>query len=605
MRADIEDQAAPGYQRAVQRHQAGQAPGPPIDPEGFEQTPLLLKIHLLLHRVCGIVGIVPVCLKPVPPRSSINATTPRPANSRPLPSPALALLALLTMNALFLLPLWWRDGILSTWLVPELLLLPLLVGILAWRWWPATLAAVLCFGLLALAGDALVREVLDRPLNLVLDPLLLRAGYHFLSGSLGPGVAVLIAITAVLVVVLVIWGLSGLIRRTTALKSGRVGLMLAVGAVVLIIIGLRGNSAPALRTALVDLAVAQTEQIQGSLQARARLLERAESPELRAQAIPALAGRDLVVIFVESYGISAWGQNAYRSVIEPVASNGQEALRARGLEIMTTRLRSPIRGGQSWLAHASLLSGQRIDNDLAYREVLASKQDFLSDDLAATGHATLVLAPAIVRPWPEGQALGFEQRYPAAALGYRGPAAGWVGIPDQFTLHRFSQIRASHPGPAFSLLLLISSHAPWLPGPPLIEDWSLLDQDPPWPDWTPPPSDRLVYLRDSERLRARYPESLAYSLAAVFAWAAQNLPPDAVLLVLGDHQPATLITGNETSADVPVHLIGTDAASFSAAKSELGFIPGFAPAMAPSEFGLEDLREWFRSHRPVSAPAAR
>ncbi len=509
------------------------------------------------------------------------------------------------MNALFLLPLWWRDGALSTWLVPELLLLPLLLSVLAGRWWPGTLATVLCFALLALAGDALVREVLDRPLNLLLDPLLLRAGYHFLSGSLGLGVAVLIAITAVLVVVLVVWGLSGLIRRTTALKSGRVGLTLAISAVVLIIIGLRGNSAPALRTALIDLTIAQTEQIQGSLQARARLLERAESPQLRAQAIPALAGRDLVVIFVESYGISAWGQEAYRDVIEPVASNGQEALRARGLEIMSTRLRSPIRGGQSWLAHASLLSGQRIDNDLAYREVLASNQDFLSNDLAATGHATLVLAPAIVRPWPEGQVLGFEQRYPAAALGYRGPDAGWVGIPDQFTLHRFSQIRATHPGPAFSLLLLISSHAPWLPGPPLLEDWSLLDHDPPWPDWTPPPRDRLVYLRDSERLRARYPESLAYSLAAVFAWAAQNLPPDAVLLVLGDHQPAAMITGNETSADVPVHLISTDAASFSAATSELGFSPGFAPTMEPSEFGLEDLREWFRSHNRTAAPAAR
>jgi len=541
-----------------------------------------------------------VCLKPVPLRSSISATTSRTANSRTLPGPALALLALLTINALFLLPLWWRDGILSTWLVPELLLLPLLVGILGGRWWPGTLAAVMCLALLALAGDALVREVLDRPLNLLLDPLLLRAGYHFLSGSLGLGVAVLMAITAVLMVVLVVWGLSGLIRRTTALKSGRVGSIVAISAVVLIIIGLRGNSAPALRTALVDLTVAQTEQIQSSLQARARLLERAKSPQLRAQAIPALAGRDLIVIFVESYGISAWEQDAYRSVIEPVASEGQKALRARGLEIVSTRLRSPIRGGQSWLAHASLLSGQRIDNDLAYREVLASKQDFLSDDLAATGHATLVLAPAIVRPWPEGQALGFDQRYPAAALGYRGPGAGWVGIPDQFTLHRFSQIRAAHPGPAFSLLLLISSHAPWLPGPPLIEDWSLLDQDPPWPDWTPPPRDRLVYLRDTERLRARYPESLAYSLAAVFAWAVQNLPSDAVLLVLGDHQPATLITGNGTSADVPVHLISADAARLSAATNELGFSPDVAPALEPSEFGLEDLRDWFRSHSPAA-----
>lgn len=537
------------------------------------------------------------------PRSSIEAGNSLPSKERPEGRVGPGLIALLSINALFLLPLWWRDGPFSAWWLPELGLLPLLMSLVARRWWPWILAGILGFGFLALAGDALVREVLDRPLNLILDPLLLRAGFHFLSGSLGLGVALLCAIGALALVGLIVWGFRRLVRTMKPLQSGTVGWLLSLISIAMILLGLRVDTSPLLRPELLDVAVSQNERIRSTLEARARLIERAQSPGLRARAIPALAGRDIIVVFVESYGISAWMQDPYRSAIEAVTSKAQVELRAADLEIMSTRLRSPIRGGQSWLAHASLLSGQRIDNDLAYRQVLASPQDFLTGDLAASGHSTLVIAPAILRPWPEADALGFDRIYPAAGLNYKGPGAGWVGIPDQFTMHRFSQLRAEQPAAAFSLLLLISSHAPWLAGPPLLDDWSRLDGDNPWPDWSPPPRDRLVYLRDTDRLRARYPESLAYSLEAVLDWAVRDLPPQAVLLVLGDHQPATLITGSDTSPDVPVHVISSDAARLIDPRGDFEFLPGFVPPSDPAESGLEDLRAWLRS-RPDTRSAA-
>jgi hypothetical protein len=509
----------------------------------------------------------------------------------------------LLLTFLFLLPLWWRDGAGSAWLIPELGLLWLLARFSPRSWWTGLLASLLCFAFLALAGDALVRDVLDRPLNLLLDPLLLQAGFHFLSGSLGVLTAVLILVTVLALIGLIIWGFCRLLEAIRSLDSSLAGSLLTLAAMALVILGLRFEHLPALNPALVTLSVSQTGQVRSSLEARTRLLRRAGSAELRAQPIPALAGRDVFVVFVESYGISAWTQRDYRAVIDPVLARAQAGLEAAGLETMSTRLRSPIRGGQSWLAHASLLSGQRIDNDLAYREVLASPQDFLSDDLAATGHQTLVVAPAILRPWPEARALGFQHVYPAAALEYPGPGSGWVGIPDQFTLHRAGRIRASHPRPAFALLLLISSHAPWLEGPPLLDDWRRLDQAQPWPDWTPPPRDRLAYLRDVARLRARYPQSLAYSLEAVLGWAARDLPPGALLLVLGDHQPTTLITGSETSADVPFHLISADARELSRPEDGLRFRAGLEPPPDSAEAGLEDVRGWLRSRaRPAAIP---
>jgi hypothetical protein len=543
------------------------------------------------------LSIVEVCLKDVSPRSLFS-----PSRSSSRSNTTLALVALLAINALFLLPLWWRNGGFgSAWLVPELLLLPLLMGLMSSRFRSWLLAGVLSFLLLALAGDALIDEVFERRLDLLLDPWLLGAGYHFLSGSLGPWSALAIAGGVAGLTALLVYGMHRLLRLTEGPRSLRIAL--AGTASLLIGLGLFAGASGPTRPALIDLAHRQVLQIGTTLDERARLKERSASEQLQARPIASLEERDVVIIFIESYGISAWQHSAFRGVVEPRLSELRAELDAAGLEVMSTRLRSPVRGGQSWLAHASLLAGQRIANNRDYRRVLKSEQAFLSDDLAATGHVPLVVAPAIVRPWPESTGLGFEFSYPSASLNYRGPSAGWVGIPDQYTLHHYSRtLRPQHAGPVFALLLLISSHAPWAPGPPMLENWQDLDRARPWPDWVPPPSDRLVYLRDPERLQARYPQSLAYSLEAALRWAVRDLPEGAILLLLGDHQPATLVTGRGTSMDVPVHLISGDALSL-ARDDSVEFRPGFDPGQTDSAFGIEDLREWLRRRPRTEGPA--
>jgi len=596
---DVEDQPATRHQRAVQRLQASQTPGPTVDPEGLQQAPLAREPNASyrtapLHRVCGIVGIRSVCPKTVRPKSPTKHRRDPTARGSDRGRWISGLLALTAINGLLVLPLWWRDSAVTAW-IPELGLIPLLLGLAALRPFRWFLAAALTFSFLALSGDALVRAVLDRPLNLALDPLLLRAGFHFLSGSLGLPVALLIALLVAALTGLLLWASTRLLDATARLPRVSAAVPLALICTPLIPIALHLASPAALQPALIELAIDQTRRIEDTIAAQSRLAIRAESPELQAHALPALAGREVSVIFIESYGMTAWTRTAYRETIAPLALTASQGLASAGLQTMSTRLRSPIRGGQSWLAHATLLSGQRIDNDLSFKRILASPQGFLSGDFAATGHATRVIAPAIVRPWPEAKEMGFEEIYPAAALDYQGPSAGWVGIPDQFTLHRFARIRAMDEQPAFNLLLLISSHAPWLAGPPLLKDWQRLDQARPWPDWTPPERDQLVYLRDVDRLRNRYPNSLAYSLEAVFTWAEANLAAEDILLVVGDHQPARLITGENSSPDVPVHLISVDAERVTERGDDLGFRPGLTPPAGQSESGLEDLRHWFRN----------
>ena len=505
-----------------------------------------------------------------------------------------SLIALGVVNLLLVAPLWWRDGAWgSAWLIPEVgLLLPLAL-------WPAarrsvaiqwTLAGVLTFLAAALLGDALVRAVYGRPLEILLDPLLLRAGFNLLSGSLGLWAALLASLLAALGVVAALWLMRRMVQRVLVPIRPAVALSVGLFCAVWLLVELRAPDQGVSRPALVELAQIQSRQVDETLSLHAALLERAGSPEMLARPIPALASRDVVVVFIESYGASALDQPRYGDTLIPALERAESELAAAGLGVVSMRMDSPIRGGQSWLAHASALSGQRIDNNYWYSLLLESGQDFLTDDLRATGHTPLVVAPAIVRPWPEAGRLGFDAVYPSAALDYRGPSTGWVGIPDPYTLHRYSRdIRPRHDGPVFAMILLISSHAPWSPNPPLPEDPSVLDEPNPWPHWDAPEHDPLVYWRDTDRLRERYPQSLAYSLQAVFDWAARDLPEDALLIVLGDHQPATLITGFEAGPGVPVHLVSGDGELLAGLALD-GGAAGLLPEAGGDSVGLEALR---------------
>jgi hypothetical protein len=68
-------------------------------------------------------------------------------------------------------------------------------------------------------------------------------------------------------------------------------------------------------------------------------------------------------------------------------------------------------------------------------------------------------------------------------------------------------------------------------------------------------------LGDPERVRAAYAESIRYSWRALvgFLQRMRDVDPSLVVLVLGDHQPHSYVTGSHPGRDVPVSLITRDA----------------------------------------------
>ncbi|BBI60257.1 hypothetical protein HSBAA_15630 [Vreelandella sulfidaeris] len=66
--------------------------------------------------------------------------------------------------------------------------------------------------------------------------------------------------------------------------------------------------------------------------------------------------------------------------------------------------------------------------------------------------------------------------------------------------------------------------------------------------------------QDIERIRDHYAWSVDYAVKVTGRWAERVADDNTLMIVLGDHQAAPLITGDDASAAVPVHIISGDRA---------------------------------------------
>ncbi|WP_447895419.1 alkaline phosphatase [Vreelandella sp. GE22] len=522
------------------------------------------------------------------------------------------LIAALALNFLLVAPLWWRfeaSGVvliaLEAWvLAPLLMLMPvgrvrrlLMVLIVGWA------------GLVSAAnlGGAATHTAFGRSLNLYLDVPLLRSIYHLLVGNVGQLAAVFIMLLGGFVflgvLVLVGWLLSPRRSLTSRRLPGLLVLGVGAGALVLGVLAYNGHRVLA-NSALpmVDVTRFQAEQIAATHRARQAFEDQLEQAPLEAQPLPGLSGRNVLLTFIESYGVTALDDPRYGVLIQATLEEMEERLQAGDIGVVSGLLEAPIRGGQSWLAHASVLSGRWIDNQLWYRLMLDSGHSTLVDDFHATGQRSLTVMPAITLAWPEGVAYGFEEIKTARNIPYAGPMLNWVTMPDQFTLDYVARTQLDD-APLFAQITLISSHAPWTPILPVLENWSMIGDGgifTPWEKAADPPE---VLWQDLERIRDHYGWSVDYSVKTTGRFAERVVDDDTLLIVLGDHQPAPLITGEEASAAVPVHVFSKDPALLDAFRAR-GFIDGTLPPLDDPHSAprMSELRHWLQEDFGAPAP---
>ena len=147
---------------------------------------------------------------------------------------------------------------------------------------------------------------------------------------------------------------------------------------------------------------------------------------------------------------------------------------------------------------------------------------------------------------------------------------------------------------------LVSSHNPWTPVPRMVDwdkvgDGSVFDgmpaqglsPDEVWPD--------------PEQVQTAYGQTIQYSLSALISYVQTYPDENLVLVVLGDHQPATIVSGRTPAATCPSRSSPTTRPVMDRI-SPWGWQPGMQPG--PGRTGLADGRvPRPLPHRVRTAPA--
>ena len=304
---------------------------------------------------------------------------------------------------------------------------------------------------------------------------------------------------------------------------------------------------------------------------------------------------DVLLVFFESYGRTALNQARFQAHSLPALDGFGEKLEKKGLVSASAYLTSPTMGGQSWLAHSTLESGLWLAHQSYYNALMATDRLTLTKAFAKRGHKTVAMKPAIVMPWPEGPSFGFEQIYAAEDMAYAGLPYNWVTMPDQYTFsafERFERSSADRDRPVFAEFSLISSHAPWTHIPPLVEDWSSIGDGAVFSTWAEIGDPPHVVWADPDRVREQYAKSVAYVLDVLASYAATYVDENTLLIVVGDHQPAPLVTGEGVGRDVPMHVI-TGNPALLRPFMDWGFIPGLRPDEETPARRMDVFRDWF------------
>lgn len=440
--------------------------------------------------------------------------------------------------------------------------------------------ALLLFKLVDLGTHAAV----GRAFNPALDARLPGFGWNVLAHALG-------FIPASLLVAGVLLGLGGLLwliahgfyalrhapRRPRRWLAGVSAVALAASAVLSTSATL-ADSVSLGNTRLLFQRVVETERaLQRLADFETRLAAPASPHPGSASHFERLAGKDVLIVFVESYGRTVFEREHYARVVGPRLTDFERRLETAGFTARSGWLTSPTVGGQSWLAHGTLLSGLWLDNQPRYDRVVTSSHLSLNRRFGQAGWRTVAVMPAITRAWPAGDWFGYDTIYASGDLGYAGDPFNWVTMPDQYTLSALEHrelSRADGP-PVMAEVALISSHAPWTPIPPLL-DWAAIGDGRIFKRYAhrgDPPS---VVWQDPDRVRTQYVKSIDYSLETLASFIATYGRDDQVFIILGDHQPAPLVTGDNATRDVPVHVIAADPAVLDAI-DDWGWTPGLTP----------------------------
>ena len=370
------------------------------------------------------------------------------------------------------------------------------------------------------------------------------------------GVVIAAAAVFSLLYVVLHWALS---RIATAASDTRERTMLgSVAALALLLFAgqtIAGVDVPGLQFAR-PVTLTYARQVGVAIRAMGGQTQVAPSPAMTSS-LERVKGADVYLIFLESYGAVTFDRPEFVRRLAPDRAALDAAIRETHRDVVSAFVESPTFGGSSWLAHISLLSGVEVRDPDVNAMLMAQKRETIVTNFKREGYRTIALMPGLWQAWPEGGFYNFDDIYGGQRLDYRGPQFGWFDIPDEFAIAKFDALEASRPAraPLFMFFPTISTHTPFRPTPPYQPDWKRVLTEQPFDQ---PDLDRSFDQQaDWLNLGPSYTDAMAYTYATLSGYLRARADRDFVMILLGDHQPPALVSGEGAPWDVPVHVIAS------------------------------------------------
>jgi len=167
--------------------------------------------------------------------------------------------------------------------------------------------------------------------------------------------------------------------------------------------------------------------------------------------------------------------------------------------------------------------------------------------LREAGYYNVTLQPANTLK-PKQLFWGTHEQVDMPDLPYDGPHFGFAHVPDQYSLSYTHHTYPPKAGQPYALFFETgSSHMPW-PVPPLLPSDHVEDSG----AYGKPTSTRSVQVPDDTH---PWIKTLAYTFAVVDDYLSCCARPEAVVVLLGDHQPPNLDACDSGDYAVPVHFV--------------------------------------------------
>jgi phosphatidylglycerophosphate synthase len=311
--------------------------------------------------------------------------------------------------------------------------------------------------------------------------------------------------------------------------------------------------------------------------------------------LTALHGKDVLLVFLEAYGQVAVQNSSFSAGIDAMLTKETTALQASGFSARSGFLKSSTFGGVSWLAHSTLESGVWADNTRRYAQLLKTNRFTLSQAFQRAGYRIVDDVPSNDRAWPEGEKYyHWEKIYERHNVGYKGPSYTYASMPDQYTFSQLQKLELgkTHRRPLYAEVDTVSSHMPWNRVPDNVIPWnevgngSIFNNEP-----TEKNLDGAFWVTP-KRVQASYAHSIEYSMSTIVSFIKQYGKKNLVTIVVGDHQPLPVVSGEGANHDVPISIISHDPKVLEDIKS-WGWDTGLRPSPSAPVWPMSAFRNNF------------